>query len=85
MMGPGTFRLVGLDPGLRHTGWGIIDVSGNRLSHVANGAIHSDSDMSLAAFRLFGEQTCELDHEAGLARSSRAEDGQQTRVALIHE
>ena len=38
-----------------------------------------------SAFRLFGEQTCELDHEAGLARSSRAEDGQQTRVALIHE
>ena len=49
MMGPGTFRLVGLDPGLRHTGWGIIDVSGNRLSHVANGAVHSDSDLSLAA------------------------------------
>ena len=48
MMGPGTFRLVGLDPGLRHTGWGIIDVSGNRLSHVANGAVHSDSDLSLA-------------------------------------
>ena len=48
MVGPGTFRLVGLDPVLRHTGWGIIDVSGNRLSHVANGAIHSDGDLSLA-------------------------------------
>ena len=48
MIGSGSFRLVGLDPGLRHTGWGIIDVSGNRLSHVANGAIHSDSDLTLA-------------------------------------
>ena len=48
MIVSGSFRLVGLDPGLRHTGWGIIDVSGNRLSHVANGAIHSDSDLSLA-------------------------------------
>ena len=38
-----------------------------------------------SAFRLFGEQTSELDHEARLARSSRTEDGQQTRVALIHE
>ena len=30
-------RVLGLDPGLRHTGWGVIDVDGNRLSHVADG------------------------------------------------
>ena len=42
-------RLLGLDPGLRHTGWGVIDVSGNRLSHVADGAAHSDDDAPLAA------------------------------------
>jgi crossover junction endodeoxyribonuclease RuvC len=41
-------RLVGLDPGLRHTGWGVIDVAGNRLSHVADGAVHSDDALSLA-------------------------------------
>jgi crossover junction endodeoxyribonuclease RuvC len=41
-------RLIGLDPGLRHTGWGVIDVAGNRLSHVADGAVHSDGDLSLA-------------------------------------
>ncbi|HUK11558.1 MAG TPA: crossover junction endodeoxyribonuclease RuvC [Stellaceae bacterium] len=33
------FRVLGLDPGLRHTGWGVIDVRGNRLSHVADGVI----------------------------------------------
>lgn len=30
-------RVMGLDPGLRALGWGIVDVSGSRLRHVANG------------------------------------------------
>jgi len=34
-------RVMGIDPGLRHMGWGIIDVSGSRLHHVANGVCHS--------------------------------------------
>ena len=42
-------RLLGLDPGLRHTGWGVIDFDGNRLSHVANGVIHTDGEASLPA------------------------------------
>jgi len=41
-------RLIGFDPGLRHTGWGIIEVRGSRLSHVADGAVHSDGSLSLA-------------------------------------
>ena len=41
-------RVLGLDPGLRHTGWGIIDVDGNRLSHVADGVAHPDVDQPLA-------------------------------------
>ncbi len=44
----GAVRLLGIDPGLRHTGWGIIDVVGNRLTHVADGAVHSDANCSLA-------------------------------------
>ena len=32
-------RVLGLDPGLQHTGWGVIDIEGNRLRHVANGVI----------------------------------------------
>lgn len=35
-------RLIGLDPGLRHTGWGVIDVEGNRLRFVAAGAVSTD-------------------------------------------
>ena len=42
-------RVLGLDPGLRHTGWGIIDVFGNRLDHVADGVIHPPADQPLAA------------------------------------
>jgi len=34
-------RIIGLDPGLRITGWGIIDVQGSRLSHVAHGIVTS--------------------------------------------
>ena len=41
-------RLLGLDPGLRHTGWGIIQVKGNSLRHIANGAVSSDGSLDLA-------------------------------------
>lgn len=41
-------RLIGLDPGLRFTGWGIVDVAGNRLSWVADGAVASDGAADLA-------------------------------------
>jgi crossover junction endodeoxyribonuclease RuvC len=42
-------RIIGLDPGLRHTGWGVIDVAGNRLSHVAHGQVTADPKCELAA------------------------------------
>lgn len=41
-------RIIGLDPGLRHTGWGVIDVDGNHLRHVANGAVDSDPECEMA-------------------------------------
>ncbi len=41
-------RLIGLDPGLRNTGWGIINVQDNRLTHVADGVVLTDSKRSLA-------------------------------------
>lgn len=39
--------LLGLDPGLGTTGWGLIAAEGNRLSHIANGQISTDSKASL--------------------------------------
>ena len=41
-------KLIGLDPGLQNTGWGIIQVDGNRLQFVADGTVHSDKSLSLA-------------------------------------
>ena len=41
-------RIIGLDPGLRHTGWGVIDVDGPRLSFVACGTVSPPSDDALA-------------------------------------
>ncbi len=41
-------RVIGIDPGLRNLGWGIIDMNGTRLTHVANGIAHSDAAEELA-------------------------------------
>lgn len=35
-------RVLGIDPGLRNTGWGVIAVDGSRLRHVANGVVQSE-------------------------------------------
>jgi len=40
--------LIGFDPGLGTTGWGVIAADGNRLSHVANGQIRTEAAMELA-------------------------------------
>ena len=42
-------RVIGIDPGLRNLGWGVIDVAGTRLSHVANGVCVSDPGADLAS------------------------------------
>ena len=41
-------RLIGLDPGLRNTGWGVIAVQGNRLTYVADGVVRSNAKRPLA-------------------------------------
>jgi crossover junction endodeoxyribonuclease RuvC len=40
-------RILGLDPGLGTTGWGLIQADGNRLSHIANGQLKTDASESL--------------------------------------
>lgn len=41
-------RIIGIDPGLRHMGWGVVETAGNRLSFVASGTIHPDPALALA-------------------------------------
>ncbi len=47
-MNMGPIRILGVDPGLRNTGWGVIEVAGTRLSYVGCGSIHTDAATSLA-------------------------------------
>lgn len=41
-------RLLGLDPGLQHTGWGLVESAGSRLRHLGDGVISTDADQPLA-------------------------------------
>ncbi len=41
-------RLLGLDPGLQRTGWGVIESEGTRIRHIANGVIATDAKKPLA-------------------------------------
>jgi crossover junction endodeoxyribonuclease RuvC len=42
-------RILGVDPGLRRTGWGVVAVDGNRLAFVACGSIETDDKAEVAA------------------------------------
>jgi len=50
-MAAAALRIIGIDPGLRRTGWGVIEIDGPRLVYVGSGLITSDSEEALA-FRL---------------------------------
>jgi crossover junction endodeoxyribonuclease RuvC len=41
--------IIGIDPGLRHTGWGIVTQDGNRLSFIAAGRVSPPIDIPMAS------------------------------------
>ncbi len=43
-----SIRIIGIDPGLRHTGWGVIESDGNRLGYIASGTVTSKARAQLA-------------------------------------
>ena len=43
-----TIRILGIDPGLRHTGWGVIEQTGARLQHIAHGIISVDPGLPMS-------------------------------------
>jgi crossover junction endodeoxyribonuclease RuvC len=46
---PRPIRILGIDPGLRRTGWGVVAIAGNRLSFLACGSLATDEQAELAA------------------------------------
>ena len=48
-MGRQPIRILGIDPGLRRTGWGLIEADGNRLIHVACGSLETAERDALGA------------------------------------
>lgn len=55
-------RVLGIDPGLRNMGWGVIEIAGTRLSHVANGVCHSvGDDMGARLLSLYQQLTAVLE------------------------
>lgn len=48
-MPPTAIRIIGFDPGLRNTGWGVIEADGSRLAFVACGTVRSDAGDGLAS------------------------------------
>ena len=51
-------RVLGIDPGLRNMGWGIIESVGTRIVHVANGICRSETgDLALRLLALHGQLT----------------------------
>jgi crossover junction endodeoxyribonuclease RuvC len=77
-------RILGIDPGLRRTGWGVIVVEGSRLSHVAHGVIAPDEGAPFAErlLRLF-EGVAEViqahaPHEAAIEETFVTANGSST-------
>ena len=76
-------RVMGIDPGLRNLGWGVIEVSGSRLAHVANGIIHSTgADLAIRLLQLHGELAAALGQYApeavAIEQTFVNKDGQAT-------
>ena len=55
-------RIIGIDPGLHHTGWGLIDVQGNKLTHISHGVITTDTKAPTAErlAKIFDELTQQM-------------------------
>ena len=48
-----SIRILGIDPGLRCTGWGVVACEGSRLTHVAHGVIKAPEDGAMAERLLY--------------------------------
>ncbi|MDB5726259.1 MAG: crossover junction endodeoxyribonuclease RuvC [Novosphingobium sp.] len=70
--------IIGLDPGLACTGWGVVAKSGNRLSHIANGQVKTDPKASLA------ERLVTLDRELADVMLQHQPDGGAVEEVFVN-
>jgi crossover junction endodeoxyribonuclease RuvC len=79
-----TIRIIGIDPGLRRTGWGIVESDGVRLTYVASGVVTSDGEDQLAyRLRVLYEGLCGVigsfkPHEAAVEETFVNKDARST-------
>ena len=71
------FRIAGFDPGLSRTGWGVIEVAGSKLTHVANGVIVTLASQSL------GMRLAALHHGICAVLTEHAPDAVAVEQAFI--
>lgn len=70
--------ILGLDPGLGTTGWGLIRAEGNRLSHVANGQLKTDAKAPLA------QRLAHLDAMLAALIADHAPDGAAVEEVFVN-
>ncbi len=70
--------ILGLDPGLGTTGWGLIRAEGNRLSHVANGQLKTDAKAPLA------QRLAHLDAMLAALVADHAPDGAAVEEVFVN-
>lgn len=76
-------RVIGIDPGLRTLGWGVIDVAGSKLHHVANGlCVSSGDDLAVRLLSLHTQLTTIMQrfkpHAAAVEQTFVNKDGAGT-------
>ena len=77
-------RILGIDPGLRRTGWGVVAVDGSRLAHLGHGVIAPNetlplSERLLALFAGVGEVITRYGpHEAAIEETFMTANGAST-------
>ena len=61
-------RILGIDPGLRHTGWGVIACEGQRISFIASGRVNTATSGAMA------ERLCALSNELDVLLKEQSPD-----------
>ena len=74
-----TIRIIGIDPGLRRTGWGVVESTGNALRFVASGTVQSNARDDLAT------RLCQLHDGLAAILAARAPDEAAVESTFVNK